>query len=272
MLHTQPQLNSKTMRNKPSQSRGGNKTLTLHEFLDEMRPRDSSSAVVVAGPRTQGSVDEAWDEDSSLFTGPSGVADASADKQVSVSSLMVAIASEGDPALMFRDNCNAKVHAWFVTDFKRAYQAARVPGKRPWPECAASMRSCFGFVDADLSVISLVAGVHVGTMEHGRLIVTPLLLDKDFATPILDARDSRQTTLGHLCGEVIDALTVEKSGDALDAIQARDPGCKGSRTSSLANGLAMKHGTVPRSMLMSQVAARQAALVQYIADADADKE
>jgi hypothetical protein len=234
------------------------KALTLGEFFEHVTAGDTPAPVIV-GPRTQGSSDHSWDADARLFTRTFSldVADAAVDRQTSASPLMVSIASWTDPALRFDSNCDARAHTWFVTDFKRGYQGVRVPGKRPWPEFAASVRSGFGFAEADFAALALVARVNVATVEGTRLIVPPLLLDKDFNTMVLDARSSLPTALGLMCD---DALRGTRNADR--AAMASKP----THLCDVATAIATEHRGVPKKILASKVASRRAALDKFTRD------
>ena len=224
--------------------------LTLDEFLENVNVRQASVPVVV-GPRTQGASDELWDKDVRSFRRQSDIAEMATDKQTSVSKMMVALASHTNPTLQFKADCNAHVHNWFVTDFKRSYQAARVPGKRPWPEFAASLRSGMGLVDADLAAISIVAAVDVVTIDDNRLIVAPLLRDKPYGTSVMDGRTSTLTTLGALCDEALGILH-----------DTAGPG----HLHEVARALAMDSSKHTRPAIASKVASRTAALRCFVAD------
>lgn len=234
--------------------RQGTGSVSLQDFF-ENAPYSGVSAPVVVGPRTQGSDEHAWTEDVAAFEQPRRLQEAATDKNMTSSPLMVALASWDDPALRFRTDCDARSHAWFVNDFKKKYQAVRVPNKRPWPEFAASVKSGFGFTDADAAALSLASNIDIASLERGRLVVTPNLLDRPFQTPLLNAGTSCMSTLGEMCADARNLLqenTVRLSS-------------KPKRLRDSAISLAIDHSQVSSKRLESVVAARTAALEEYLA-------
>jgi hypothetical protein len=225
-----------------------NGPLSIDDFFENVNVREASVAVV-AGPRTQGACDEMWENDVRKFKRHSDIAETSTDKQTCVSRLMVTLASQNNPTLRFSDDCDSHVHSWFVTEFKRSYQTARVPGKRPWPEFAASLRSGVGFVDADLAAITIVSNVHVVTIENARLVIAPLLLDKPYDTHVMDGRKLRIVTLGAVCNEAL-ILRDSMAGSIHD----------------IARALALDTTKYSKGVIASKVAARTAALRSFVAN------
>ena len=245
------------MRSRHKQQNGNRScALILEEFLENVRP-GARPASVIAGPRTQGGIDSAWVTDTEVFKRGPDVADTVADKHLSVSDFMMAVATVGDPTIQFKSDCDELVHRWFVADLKHEYQKVRVPGKRPWPEFAASMRAGFGFVESDASALSLAAGVDMATLERGRLVVAPLLLGKPFDTPVLYARTCTTMPLGHVCKE---AVRTAQSSQGTTALTLADS----------ARALAMQHEKVAKKMLASLVASRSAALTHFSSAVDSE--
>lgn len=232
----------------PSGKGDRTKTISLEEFLANV-PGKQSCAPVIVGPRSFGQSDATWEADWSMFNGREICQDNDnmVDKNTHVSPIMVAIAMVGDPTIGFQQNADALVHHWFVTTFKKGYQAARVPRKRPWPEFATSMRASFGFVDADLSTVSLVSGAEVATVESGRLVIPSSVKDKDFGKLVIDARSCKSIPLGEVCLE------------ALDSIQPNHA----SHIRAIAQSLAMNHEGVSTRTLSSSIASRRAALDHF---------
>jgi hypothetical protein len=238
------------------------KVVELNEFFENVATGPAAAHVVV-GPRTQGCSDTLWDSEVELLRRRTDLAETVTDNQNIVSPLMVAIASHLDPTMQFKPGCESRVHGWFVGDFKRAYQGARVPGKRPWPEFAASLRTGIGFVDSDFAVVSLVTSVSVATLEEGHgLVIAPLLLDAPYNTLVLDARSCQRVPLGALCDEATRTL-----GEHQGAIGA------GAGLRDTARALAMEKTNVPKKVLASKVSSRAAALQTYVTEsADASSE
>lgn len=227
--------------------------MSVQDFIENVRCNDLPATVVV-GPRTQGSDETAWTEDVAAFKRPERMAEEAADQHTVTSPLMVALASWNDPALRFRFDCDAQSHAWFVNDFKKTYQAVRVPNKRPWPEFAASVRSGFGFTDADAAALNLASNIDIAALERERLVVAPSLLDKPFQSPLLNAHTSCMSTLGEMCA------------DARNLPSCCETSNRSAKLRDKAISLAIDHKKLPPKRLEAVVAARTAALEEYIVD------
>jgi len=219
----------------------------MDTFISEMRV-NGATATVVVGPRTQGAHDEAWDADVRTFQRSRDIESSAADSQTAVSPLMTVLAARNSPAVQFAADREVLVNSWFVTDFKRAYQALRIPDKRPWPEFASSLRTGIGFVPADFSAIGVVCGVDVVTLEGCELVAATLLRDKPFNTRVVDARSTLVVPLGSICRDAIEAVASAGHADQTRRLRAT------------ANALAMANEKCSNRVLASKIAARTAAL------------
>lgn len=230
----------------------GNKALSLDEFVASFKS-PTRCAPTVVGPRTHGHDDSRWNNDADLFENAQKKADAAMDVDTSVTPTMIAIASGEDPAVQFRSDCEARVHSWFVNELKPSYQATRVPGKRPWPEFAASMKSGVGFTVPDAAVIGIVCNVTVGTIERGPGLVLPTsALDKPFESAALDVRSGETVRLGDLSREAVANLSEEKNSSGSSASDNR----------AVARALAIDTRGLSGKRLASKIASRKAALDQ----------
>jgi len=225
----------------------GNEVLSLDSFIAEMRVHGATATVVV-GPRTQGAHDDAWEADVRTFQRSHDIESSVADSQTAVSPLMTVLAARNNPAVQFAANQEVLVNSWFVTEFKRAYQALRIPDKRPWPEFASSLRTGIGFVPADFSAIGVVCGVDVVALDGCDLIIASLLRDKPFDTRVVDARSTLVVPLGSVCRDAIEAVAHSGHSD------------KTRRLRATASALAMTNEKCSSRILASKVAARTAAL------------
>ena len=91
------------------------------------------------------------DEDNAIFANADRCLEATSDAVLPNTPLMVALASAADdPTIVFKADPEALAYAWFTGPLKADYQTARVPGKRAWPEFAASIKSSSGLTQADV--------------------------------------------------------------------------------------------------------------------------
>ena len=208
----------------------------------------SKPAPVVLGPRTHGVDDKHWEDEARKFRGQATrVTETRAETDAPVSALTMALAAWTDPALPFRTNSEDIARTWTQETLKRAYQAVRVPHKRPWPEFAASLRAGFGFTPADAAAVALAAHVDIASVEAGGLVVAPRSLDADFASTVLDVQEAAASALGTVCERAVCESTARGRTSPRDLARA---------LSIATNGLSMR-------ALEATVAAREAALQSW---------
>lgn len=226
--------------------RRGDAPMTARDFLDNFdTERSARPAPVVIGPRTHGVTDANWDADVRTFRSQTCAHnnETRTEATAPVSDLTMALAAWTDPALPFRTNAEGTARAWMQETLKPAYQAVRVPQKRPWPEFAASIRSGFGFTPPDAAAIALAVHIDIASSEQRGLVVGPRSLDADFESRVLDVQTAATTALGHVCERAV-----------------RDAGADGR---ALARALSMNTRNLSGRALDAAVAARHAALQSW---------
>jgi hypothetical protein len=228
--------------------RAYNQQLTLAEFLDNVATHEAVGSGICTGPRVQGNSDKGWEDDNAIFANADRCLEATSDAVLPNTPLMVALAASAeDPTIVFKEDPEALASAWFTGPLKIDYQAARVPGKRAWPEFAASIKSSSGLTHPDVCTLALIARLDLATLEGGKLIISPRHLDKPFTTLVMDARAARETAMGLLVR------------DAVQALPARAP------LKQVAQALALSDGPGRCGVLAARIASRQAALHAFLA-------
>lgn len=217
------------------------------------KPADLQNPLPV-GPRTLTFCDPLWESDIARSRRVEGISEEAAERrwkgQGESSLAMQAIAAHVDPSIVFQTREDA-VHAWFVSDLKKTYQATRVAGKRAWPEFLAALQTNgLQLREPDCAALDLAAHVSVGSVDaDGHLVVSPRILDGNFRTPLIDARSGKEVHLGDLCVVALRSAKCAQVRGTTASLNAK------------ARALAIDMSAKPsKGVISAKVAAREAAL------------
>jgi hypothetical protein len=245
----------------------------LDKLCDHARNLGSHAIVPPIGPRTLGCEDSRWTRERDALFDVDRAVEESQLKRVTVADvngLMIAIAAKADdPTLIFADDKEAVALRWTMGVLKPAFQAMRVPRKKPWPEFLVALMNVSCLTSGDCDILSTLFGVHIGHVreDSGELVVPQCLLDADFTSTVIDARSASDTVLGALVAEAHGRYINRPRAHSHTKVHAHGQSTSTRYSTQTiselrirANALAVcaKHDS--RAVLSSKLASREAAL------------